>query len=400
MKNKFKSLSKWLGICLCLGALSGLLGAAFSHSVTWATAFRGEHAQLIFLLPFVAPLSVFLYKKLRVEGEGTNQVLLAADGEHRLSWRLIPAVFLGSILSHLFGASVGREGAALQMGGGLSSLFARIFKLEKQDAKQLVYCGMAGLFSAVFGTPLAAALFALEVVFVGQIVFSAAVPALLTSLTAFAVARSLGVHPERFALTEVPQISLSVIAKFFIIVVAGALTSILFCYVLRWSSSAFKKWFKNAYFRIFVGGLLVLAATLLLKTNDYNGAGVHVIEQIFEGGNVVTYAFLVKILLTAVSVGAGFKGGEIVPTLFIGATLGAALASLLGLSLPFGAALGMISLFCGVTNCPLASLVLGLEMFSFKGGEYLLVAVAISFAISGKVSLYSAQKIKGFKKWF
>lgn len=400
MKKKISTLLRWVLLCAAMGVCCGILGAAFSHGVSWVTAARERYAWLVFLLPLVAPLSVFLYRRLRVEGVGTNQVLLAADGKETLSWRLIPAVFFGSLLSHLFGASVGREGAALQMGGSLSALFGRIFKATEKEGETLVYCGMAGLFSAVFGTPFAAFVFALEVVFVGEIPFFAAVPTFFTSILAYVTSRLLKTHPERFLLASVPSFSWSIVLKVLLVAVGGALTSVLFCFALKYAKKLFRKGFKNPYLRIVAGGVLIVAATLLLGTKDYNGAGVSVIERIFAGGTVVGYAFLLKILLTAVSVGAGFQGGEIVPSLFVGATMGSTLALFLGIPLPFGAAIGMISVFCGVTNCPLASIAVGLELFSGKASGYLIVAAVVSFLISGKISLYSAQKTKGFKQKF
>ncbi len=397
---KLKYFAKWASLCLCLGVAGGIIGACFSHLITLVTTTRGNNPWLLYLLPLIGPILVLIYKALKVEGASTNDVLKSAENKSPLSVFLAPAIFFATALSHLFGASVGREGAALQIGGSVASVFKKPFKLNDKDNKILIRCGMAGLFSAVFGTPLAAAVFALEIVCVGGIHFASILPTFLTSIISYIIALMLKIHPERFSLSKIPDFGATAILKTLLIILAGVLVGIAFCYTLKYSKILFKKLFKNPYLRIFVGGCIALIITLLLNSSDYLGAGVNIIEEIFEGGEIVPYAFIIKLLLTALCIGAGFKGGEIVPSLFIGATLGGTLAILLGLSAPFGAAVGMITLFCSVTNCPLASLLLGLEMFSGKGAIFITVACAISFILSEKISLYSAQEIKGIKERF
>ena len=392
--EKSKNTAKLMLVSLLVGVFGGMVGAFFSHLISLVTKLRTEHGFLILLLPVVAATIVFIYKKLGVFGVGTNDVLKSAGSVSPLSPNLTIAIIITSAISHLFGASVGREGAALQIGGSLSSLISRLFRLNQNQSEILIRAGMAGVFSAVFGTPITAFFFALEIVKVGTIHLKSVIPCLISSLSGFFTAAFLSAHPERFTLSDVPDISLHIILKVAILTILTALLSIGFCYALRYSSKFAKTVIKNPYIRIILGGVLIVLLAILVGNQDYNGAGVNIIEHIFENGNFRPEAFALKMLFTCICVAAGYKGGEIVPTLFIGATFGALISSLLGLSIPFGAALGMVILFCGVTNCPLASIFLGIELFSGVGMWYFIPTVAVCYLISGKISLYSAQQHK------
>lgn len=392
--EKSKNTAKLMLVSLLVGVFGGMVGAFFSHLIRLVTKLRTEQGFLILLLPVVAATIVFIYKKLGVFGVGTNDVLKSAGSVSPLSPKLTIAIIITSAISHLFGASVGREGSALQIGGSLSSLISRLFRLNQNQSEILIRAGMAGVFSAVFGTPITAFFFALEIVKVGTIHLKSVIPCLISSLSGFFTAAFLSAHPERFALSDVPDISLHIILKVAILTILTALLSIGFCYALRYSSKFAKTVIKNPYIRIILGGVLIVLLAILVGNQDYNGAGVNIIEHIFENGNFRPEAFALKMLFTCICVAAGYKGGEIVPTLFIGATFGALISSLLGLSIPFGAALGMVILFCGVTNCPLASIFLGIELFSGVGMWYFIPTVAVCYLISGKISLYSAQQHK------
>ena len=398
--KKITSVLKLILLSVLLGVIGGVLGTLFSKGVSLVTNLRGAQPWLLYLLPLAGVLSVALYRWLNVTDMGTNHVLRATNEENVLSPNLTPAIFFASLLSHCCGASVGREGAALQLGGSSAVLVSKWFKLSQKEGKLLIYCGMAGVFSSVFGTPFAAAAFALEVVFVGHICWQAAIPVLITSFTSYGIAHLLGAHAERFVLTDTPAITLAVTGKVLLLGLLMVGLSYLFCLSLEYSEKLMKTLFKNPYLRIAVGGTAIIGLTLLVGSYDYNGAGVAVIERIFSHNEFVPYAFALKILFTCIAVGSGFKGGEIVPTLFIGATFGALAGTLLGLPAAFAAALGMTALFCGVTNCPLASILLAAELFSGKGMGMISLSVIITYCLSGKISLYSAQKTSGLKKLF
>ena len=387
----------WCVLSVLLGAVCGIIGALFAKSLSAVTFARAQNQWFVWLLPIAGVISVAIYKLCRVTGIGTNCVFESVKTERNVSILLAPAVFIGTCLTHLCGGSVGREGAALQMGGSISAAFVRIFRLNEDGRHILSVCGMAALFSAVFGTPIGAFVFAIEVVRMGRSFFKAVLPVLLSSVTAFSVSQLLKVHPERFLLEQIPQLSLGLLWKFVLIAVLGGGVSIIFCESLRISGKVFKKIFKNEFLRIIAGGIIIALLTYLVGNHDYNGGGIEQIEGIFAGDTVKYETFLLKIIFTAITIGAGFKGGEIIPTLFIGATFGGAAAYLLGIAPAFGAAIGMAALFAGVTNCPIATVVLCAEMFSGEGIIYIAVAAVISFLVSGNIGLYTNEKFSFLK---
>ncbi len=391
--NYLRAFLRWLGLGALVGIVSGLVGTGFSKAIAFVTELRGEQPWLVLLLPLGGLLSVAIYKLCRVTGIGTNAVFESVRSESKVPYLLAPAVFIGTCLTHLFGGSAGREGAALQLGGSVSSLLGGVLRLDEKTRHILAMCGMGAFFSALFGTPLGACVFALEVVSVGHFCSAAFFPAIVSSTAAFGVATFFGVHPERFALMVDPSLEISVLWKVGVIAVAGAVVSFAFCHMMHFSEHIFKKMLKNDYLRITVGGLLIAGFTVLVGTSDYNGGGVNVINGVFEGDGVRYEAFVLKMLFTAITIGVGFKGGEIIPTLFIGATLGATVGGLLGLDAGLSAAVGMASLFCGVTNCPLATTVLCIELFQGKGMIFCALSCVTSFLLSGNASLYTAQKL-------
>lgn len=388
-----KILIKWLFISITTGLIVGIFSVAFAHCMNFVTNFRENHIYIHFALPLAGLLIVAIYKICKNENEkGTNLILSSISEEDDIPVTMAPLIFVSTIATHLFGGSAGREGAALQLGGSIANSYGKIFKLNKSDKKVIIMCGMSAAFAALFGTPMAAAIFALEVVSTGIMYYGALLPAIFSALVASRFAAGMGIHPEIFHVTEVPDFSMISCIKVILLAVICAVVSILFCFCLKKIKVFLKDKFENAYIRIIIGAVAVIIINSILQTTDYMGAGVHVIERALEG-NVVWYAFLLKILLTSITLGAGFKGGEIVPTLFIGATLGSTLGSLLDLSQSMCGALGMTALFCGVTNCPITSLLISFELFGYKGVEYFLIAVAISYLMSGYSGLYGKQQM-------
>lgn len=384
---------RWAFLGLVVGGVGGFVGSLFSKSVAWATSMRGENAWFLYLLPLGGLVIVGIYKLCRVSGVGTNEVFEGVRAEKGVSVLLAPAIFLGTVITHLFGGSAGREGAALQLGGSVATLFGKAFKLSERDRHILTMCGMAAVFAAVFGTPMAACVFAVEVVSVGRFCTAALFPCIVSSVSAYGVASAMGVPPERFHVEFVPGFALSTLWRVVVVAVVCAVVSMLFCWAMHTGAHLFKKFFKNEYLRVLAGGLVIVGLSLLVGTNDYNGGGINVIERVFEEGTARPEAFLLKIIFTAITIGAGFKGGEIVPTLFIGATLGGTVSLLIGLNPAFGAAVGIAALFCGVTNCPIATVLLAIELFGGEGAVFYMLAALISFLLSGYFSLYSGQQL-------
>ena len=388
-----KAFCFWLVLGVLVGVPCGLIGTAFSYCLNLVTGTRQANGWLIFLLPLGGLATVLIYKLCRVQSVGTNQVFEAVRSEKKVPVLLAPAVFLSTAITHLFGGSAGREGAALQIGSSVATLISKIFHLKENSRHILTICGMGALFSALFGTPLGACFFALEVVTVGQFCSAAVFPALVSSLTAYGISLTFGVKGESFSLPQMAAFDLNILWRVALIGVIGALVSVIFCKTMHLSTKIFKRFFNNEYLRICVGAAIIIVLTLLVGNGDYNGGGMDVIERIFHEGTVKPFAFALKIIFTAITIGCGFKGGEIVPTFFIGATMGGTLAALVGLSPGLGAAVGMAALFCGVTNSPVATILLCIELFGGNSIIYVACAALISFFLSGYESLYTGQKI-------
>ena len=389
-----RALGRWLVLAGLAGLACGLAGAAFTWCVAQATALRGAHPWLLFCMPLAGLAIVWTYRAAGMENDsGTNQIIASVRGGERPPVRLAPLIFLGSVLTHLTGGSAGREGAALQIGGSISAGIGRLLRLGERNTNTIIQCGMAGLFSALFGTPLTATVFAMEVVNVGHFRYAALFPCLLSALIADAVPRLLGLPAEAYHLSGLPEPGPVSLLQCGGLAILAALASIAFCVLMHEAAHLYKKYIPNQYLRALAGAALVIVLTLAEGSGDYNGAGGHIIELAVEGNVHVPWAFALKMLFTALTLGAGFRGGEIVPTLFIGSTFGCAAGPLLGLDPAFGAAVGMIALFCGVVNCPLASIFLAIELFGGGGLPFFALACSLSFLVSGRYSLYSSQNI-------
>ncbi len=401
MRTIYIAFLKWTLIAIAVGIIDGIGGALFHHALDFATEFRTTHDVILFPLPAAGLLSELLYRVCVMKHDrGTNAVIMEARGEKAVSLKLAPLIFSATFLTHICGGSAGREGAALQMGASLASPFGKLLKMDDKDRAVLAMCGMAAGFSALFGTPAAAAVFAMEVTVVGASRYTAAVPCFIASATASITAGLLGVTPTSFAVTGIPSFgsgegALSLASTAAVGILCSAV-SILFCETMHHAGKLYKKYIKNDYLKAAAGGVIVIILTLILGTRDYNGAGMDVIERAFDG-NAFPLAFLLKIIFTALTLGAGFKGGEIVPSFFVGATFGCTIAPLLGLDPSFGAAAGLAAVFCGVTNCPLATIVLSVELFGSDGLIFYASAVAVSYMLSGYTGLYSEQRFLNSK---
>ncbi len=384
---------KWTAISAFVGLAGGLVGALFHKSVEYATGFRQQNQWLIWFLPAGGLLIVLLYKLSKVSKDiGTNEIISCIRSDEKVPAVLAPLIFVSTVITHLFGGSAGREGAALQIGGTIGYQSGRLFRLDEKDTHLIVLCGMSAVFSALFGTPLTAAIFAMEVVSVGVIYYSGLVPCLFSSLVAYELSLLLGAEPVRFTLKTVPDASAINILRIILLAALCAAVSILFCISLHKTHSLLERFIKNDFLRIFAGGAAIIALTFIIGTYDYNGAGMDVITRAV-GGEARPEAFILKIIFTAITIGAGYTGGEIVPAFFIGATFGCAAGSLLGLDAGFGAAIGIAALFCGVVNCPVSSVFLSIELFGADGVILFMIACAVTNMLSGNYGLYKSQKI-------
>lgn len=404
----FDSLSKytkafglWFVLALAVGAVTGVVGAYFHKTIDFVTDFREENDIVIWFLPIVGIIITAIYS-LSKDKLTTNAVISGIREGKGVSFVMVPFIFIGTALTHLAGGSAGREGAALQIGGGIGSGFGKLLKAGKNMTGVLTVAGMAGAFSAIFTTPVTAAVFAIEVVTVGHMRYFQFMPCMVSSITAYLISLSIGNTPLSYKSVPFPELGVTVLIKVAIAAIIVSLMSSFFCIALHETEGFMKKIFKNPYLRAFVGGAAVLLITLALQTRMYNGAGMDTISLMLSGDkekilSVMTGltlgAFLIKTLLTAVTIGAGFKGGEIVPAFFTGTTLGALLGIIFNLDPSFAASLGMVLMFAGITNCPMASVVLGCELFGADGLIYFALSVGICFIVSGRFGLYKSQRL-------
>lgn len=396
MKESFfsvKTMLKWLIIGTCIGLFVGGISTLFGHTLWWARNMRTEYPAFILGLPLAGIIIVFLYRFFKNSNDkGTNMVISSIHSSADIPWKTAPLIFVSTVLTQLCGGSAGREGAALQLGGSIANQVGKWIKLSEKDQKIIIMCGMSAAFSALFGTPMAAAIFALEVISIGIMHYSALVPCVTASMMAHFIAQYFHLPPERFIVADIPAMEP---LSFLKIILFGALVggvSILFCVALHKTEGLYKRFLQNKYIRIAVAGVIVIVLAMLWG-RDYLGTGMELIEHVFHSGHVNWYSFILKIVFTAITLGAGFKGGEIVPSFCIGATFGCAVATLFGLPANLVAACGMVGVFCGVTNCPLTSLLISFELFGFEGMPYYLVTVAVSYMLSGYYGLYHAQRI-------
>lgn len=385
------SLLKWTVFAVVVGFVVGLVGAGFHMAIDYGTELRMEHPWILYLLPVVGLLIVLSYRVTGMGDDlGTEYIIRAARDGKNLRIRTAPLIVISTVLTHFAGGSAGREGAALQLGGCISNWLGRVVHLDKKDERIITMCGMAAGFSALFGTPLAASVMAMEVVSVGVMYYSAIVPCVLASIIAQTVAGAVGVMPTAFTVSGVPEVTPLVIGQVAVLGILCAVVSILFCAVMQRTPGLYGKITTSPYVKVVIGGVVVVLLSLVFG-RDYNGAGVGVIEKALQG-EAKPEAFLLKMVFTGLTLAAGFKGGEIVPSFFCGATFGCVFGALLGLPASFAGALGMTAVFCGVTNCPLTAILLSLELFGGQGLTMYALCCAVSFMISGYTSLYHSQE--------
>ena len=391
-----KSFFKWTLLGLLMGAIGGLLGAGFHHALHGVTHLRAQHNWLIFLLPVGGLLSVGIYRLLRLRSNrGTNEIIDAVLEGQSVKPQIAPAIFLATSITHLLGGSAGREGAALQLGGSSASMLAKLFRLKREDRKILVMSGMSAVFAGLFGTPLTATLFCMEFESVGTLFSPALLPCYLSAFTAAKISGALGVHAET-AVIPAALLTWSNVWKIAVLAVLLALLGIAMCACFHKAEHVFQHLLKNPWLRIVIGGALVVGVTLLVGDHRYNGAGMDM-ALAAVAGKADWYDFAMKMLLTAITLAAGFKGGEIVPTFCIGATFGCVVGGLLGLEPGVAAALGLVGLFCCATNSPFASIVLSIEMFGAQNVHVFALVCVICFVLSGNSGLYSSQIIQFHK---
>lgn len=382
---------RWTAISIVMGTVCGLIGTAFGYGVIYAQRLFKTHSFMLYLMPVAGVLIVLLHQMFHELGNrGTNLILESISSDERIPMATLPCIFISTILSQAVGASAGKEGAALQIGGCIGNYFGDVFHMDERDKKVMIMSGMSGCFGAIFGTPLAAAMFGIEVISIGVAYYAALVPCVFASFIGAQISGALGLHGESFPILHIPEFSLVPALYTVGLGLTCALLSVCFCILLHETQHLYKNKIGNVYVRILVAAGLSIALALIFG-RDYCGAGFNLVEKAVDGESAYL-GFLLKMIFTAVALGGGFKGGEIVPTLAVGASFGCTFGLLTGFEPSLCAAAGMLATFVGVTNCPIATMFLGFELFGFEAMPYFAVAVAISFTLSGYYGLYSGQK--------
>ncbi|CAA9197465.1 voltage-gated chloride channel family protein [Flavobacterium collinsii] len=404
-KKTLLTIFKWILICILIGILSGSASAFFLVSLEWVTQFRIQHDWLIWFLPFgglIVGLSYYYWGESVAKG---NNLLLEEyeNPQKVIPFKMAPLVLLGTLLTHLFGGSAGREGTAVQMGGAIADQFTKLFKLDNTERRILIILGISAGFASVFGTPLAGAIFALEVLYFSKINFKSILLSFLVAYAAYFTVEFWQVKHTHYNIPIVPEISATTLFYVIVIGVLSGFAALLFSRSTHFWGSLFSKKIKYPPLRPFIGGIVLAMAIAGFGLTKFSGLGVPVIVDSFSNANL-WYDFLLKILFTGFTLGAGFKGGEVTPLFFVGATLGSTLSLIIPLPIAFLAGLGFVAVFSGATHTPIACTIMGMELFGIQSGIFIAIACTIAYFSSGSVGIYKSQIVKGakyklYQKW-
>ena len=390
----WKILLKWGLLGVLMGGIGGVLGAVFHHALHFVTHFRGEHTWIVLLLPLAGLLTVGIYRITGLKkNRGTNEIIDAVLNGEEVNPLIAPVIFLATAITHLFGGSAGREGAALQLGGSVASKLGKLLRMDENERTVMTMAGMSAVFAGLFGTPLTATFFCMEFASVGTIFSPALLPCYLSAFMASRVSAAMGVHAEVFILNEAIPFTFTTNWQVLLLAVLVGLLGILMCWLFHEAEHFAAHKLPNPWVRIALGGALIAAMTLLVGDHRYNGAGMDMALKAVAG-ETDWFDFIMKLIFTAVTLSAGFKGGEIVPTFCIGATFGCLFGSLVGLEPGVAAALSLVGLFCCATNSPFASIMLSIEMFGSTNTYLFAFVCVIAYVISGNWSLYGSQIIE------
>ena len=396
---------RWILICALIGIFSGSSSAFFLLSLEWVTDFRIQHDWIIWLLPIgglLVGLSYHYWGETVVKG---NNLLLEEYERPQkvIPFKMAPLVLLGTLITHLFGGSAGREGTAVQMGGAIADQFTKLFNLDNSERKILIILGISAGFASVFGTPLAGAIFALEVLYFSKINLKSIVLSFLVAYIAYFTVEFWHIKHTHYNIPKVPEINFTNLVYTLIIGILSGLAALLFSRSTHFWGSLFSKKIKYPPLRPFIGGIVLAIAIAGFGFSKFSGLGVPVIVDSFSNVNP-WYDFLLKILFTGFTLGAGFKGGEVTPLFFVGATLGSALSLIIPLPIALLAGMGFVAVFSGATHTPIACTIMGLELFGIQPGIFIAIACTIAYFSSGSVGIYKSQIVKGakyklYQKW-
>lgn len=387
-------LGKWMLYCTLVGIFVGVASALFLYLLNLSTNFRETHLWIISFLPIgglLIGLSYYYWGDSVVKG---NNLLIEEfhNPQRIIPFRMAPLVLFGTVVTHFFGGSAGREGTAVQIGGAIADQLTRVMKLHNRERRMVLVMGISAGFASVFGTPLAGAIFALEVFIVGRMRYEAIFPSFLVAIIANYVTMVLGATHTHYSIMNVPAISFENIVWCIVAGVFFGLTARAFSWLIALISKVFRNKIKYPPLRPFIGGIFIAVTVYAFGAYKYIGLGLPTIHNAFEM-DMPSYDFLLKLLFTTFTLGVGFKGGEVTPLFFIGATLGNALGDIIPLPIALLAGMGFVAVFAGATNTPIACIVMGMELFGLAGSVYIAIACIVSYLLSGHTGIYSAQII-------
>jgi H+/Cl- antiporter ClcA len=389
---------KWIGLCILVGLLAGAASAVFLYTLNLATNFRESHLWLVFLLPIAGLLIGLLYHYYGKDvAKGNNLILEEYETpQNTIPLKMMPMVYIGTILTHLCGGSAGREGTAVQMSSAIADQFTAVFGLTKRERKTLLIIGISAGFASVFGTPLTGAVFALEVLYFSRVSYRSVIPSFLTAYIAYYTVAFFQVPHLIYPKPYIPQIHLQIIPWLLFVGILFGLTARIFSTTVHYFSKKAIKFITYPPLRPFFGGLIFAAVIYFTGATQYLGLGLPTILESFQIAQVGD-VFLLKLIATAFILGVGFKGGEVTPLFFIGATLGSALSVFVPLPVSLLAAMGFVAVFAGATHTPIACTIMGIELFGLECGIYVGIACFIAYFFSGYLGIYAAQVVKGPK---
>lgn len=399
LNQRARSFGQWLALGSVVGGVCGVASAVFLYLLDLATRFRTHHELIVYTLPLAGLAIGALYGRWGASIRGGNNLVIDTvhEGDKQIPVRMAPMVLLGTVLTHLFGGSAGREGTAVQMGASLADAVAHRFKVSRATRRELLAAGIAGGFGSVFGTPIAGTVFGLEVVAVGQMSYEALVPALVAAVVGDIVTRALGIHHTVYPAPAALPLSPGVIGKWLVFGIAVAVVAVAFVELIH----VLKKWLERHVpslpLRMALGGAVVVVLWKLVGTSDYLGLGVPTIERSFVDPTLPPEAFALKLLFTALTLGAGFLGGEVTPLFFVGAALGNVLARLLGLPLELAAGVGLAALFGAAANTPLALSLMAVELLGANVLPHVVIVTVTAYLLTGQRGIYPSQRIARLK---
>ncbi len=385
---------------MLLGSLVGVMCGAASALFLWllerATEFRTGHEVIVYTLPLAGLVIGWVYERFGQSIKAGNNLVIDTihDEGPEIPARMAPMVLVGTVLTHVFGGSAGREGTAVQMGASMADWLSHRLRVSKPMRRQLLVAGVAGGFGSIFGTPIAGVVFALEVVVVGRIEYDALMPALAASIIGDMTTRALGIEHTHYPSAPYVALTPTLLLKWLVFAAAVALVTVAFIELTHVIKKRGEMYIPRLPLRMFVGGLIVVVLWKIVGTSDYLGLGVPMIVRAFEDPNFLVYAFALKLLFTAVTLGAGFLGGEVTPLFFVGAALGSVLARLLGIPIELGAGVGLAAVFAASANTPLALSLMAMELIGAAAFPHVVIVCVCAFLFTGQRSIYSARRFR------